>query len=56
MLVAETCLANVTGAPALSLPLASAGFPPVSLQILAPRNRDDRLFEVAHAIETAIGD
>ena len=41
ILVAETCLANVTGAPALSVPLASADCPAVSLQILAPRNRDN---------------
>ena len=56
ILVAETCLANVTGAPALSVPLASADCPAVSLQILAPRNRDDCVFAVAHAIETVIGD
>jgi len=56
ILVAETCLANVTGAPALSMPLRSGDVPAVSLQILAPRDHDERLFAVAHAIEHAIAE
>ena len=40
-LTLETCLANLTGAPALVLPLAGGGrAPPASLQILAARNQD----------------
>jgi Asp-tRNA(Asn)/Glu-tRNA(Gln) amidotransferase A subunit family amidase len=56
ILVAETCLANVTGAPALSMPLPSGAAPGASIQILASRNRDDRAFAVARALQTAIGD
>jgi Asp-tRNA(Asn)/Glu-tRNA(Gln) amidotransferase A subunit family amidase len=56
ILVAETCLANVTGAPALSMPLPSAAAPGASIQILASRNRDDRAFAVARALLPVFGD
>jgi Asp-tRNA(Asn)/Glu-tRNA(Gln) amidotransferase A subunit family amidase len=56
ILVSETCLANVTGAPALSMPLPSGSVPGASLQILASRHRDDRVLAVARAIQPVIGD
>ncbi|MET0277057.1 MAG: amidase [Pseudorhodoplanes sp.] len=51
VLVAETCLANITGAPALSMPLPSEL---VSLQLLVPKHRDAQVFAVARALQTAI--
>lgn len=52
ILVAETCLANVTGGPALSMPLPSGAAPGASIQILASRNRDDRAFAVARTVHS----
>jgi Asp-tRNA(Asn)/Glu-tRNA(Gln) amidotransferase A subunit family amidase len=52
ILVAETCLANVTGGPALSMPLPSGAASGASIQILASRNRDDRAFAVARAVQS----
>lgn len=51
VLVSETCLANLTGAPALSMPLPVAL---VSLQLLVPKHGDAKLFAVARALQTAI--
>jgi len=51
ILVAETCLANLTGAPALSMPLPVAL---VSLQLLVRKHREAELFAVARALQTAI--
>jgi Asp-tRNA(Asn)/Glu-tRNA(Gln) amidotransferase A subunit family amidase len=39
-LTLETCLANLTGSPALVLPLAGDGAAPASLQLLVPRHQD----------------
>ncbi|MEN3293241.1 MAG: aspartyl-tRNA(Asn)/glutamyl-tRNA(Gln) amidotransferase subunit [Burkholderiales bacterium] len=44
VLLAETCIANLTGCPALVLPLATGvGNQSVSIQILAPPNKDAAL-------------
>jgi Asp-tRNA(Asn)/Glu-tRNA(Gln) amidotransferase A subunit family amidase len=49
-LVAETCLANVAGVPALSMPCPNpqGGF--VSLQLLAGHRHDTRLIAIAHRL------
>lgn len=52
VLVSETCLANITGAPALSMPLPDTR---VSLQLLAPRGDDARVFAIARALDSVIG-
>jgi Asp-tRNA(Asn)/Glu-tRNA(Gln) amidotransferase A subunit family amidase len=39
-LTLETCLANLTGSPALVLPLAAGGAAPASLQLLVARDQD----------------
>lgn len=52
VLVSETCLANLTGAPALSLPIANRS---VSLQLLGPRHDDAKLFAIARVLQAAIG-
>jgi Asp-tRNA(Asn)/Glu-tRNA(Gln) amidotransferase A subunit family amidase len=53
-----TCLANFTGAPALSLPLprASGGASalPAGLQLMCERGEDANLFDLARAAEHAI--
>lgn len=50
-LVAETCLANLAGTPALAMPLASAAAAaPVSVQLLAPHGQDSLLFQFAAAL------
>lgn len=46
-----TANVNLAGLPAISLPVGSVGSLPVGLQIIAPRLREDRLFENASAIE-----
>ncbi|MDB5841094.1 MAG: gatA3 [Herminiimonas sp.] len=52
-LVAETCIANLTGCPALVLPLtAGAGTGTVSLQVLAPLNRDAALLQYGAYLKT----
>lgn len=51
VLVSETCLANIIGAPAISMPIPGTA---ASLQLLAPRYDDARLFAVARAVRTAI--
>ena len=50
-----TALQNITGAPAISLPLAlsSAGLP-IGVQIAAPRGRERRLLSLALELETAM--
>jgi len=49
-LVAETCLANVAGVPALSMPCPNPQGAFVSLQLLAPQGHDTRLIAIAHRL------
>jgi aspartyl-tRNA(Asn)/glutamyl-tRNA(Gln) amidotransferase subunit A len=50
-----TPLANVTGLPALSLPVpvAGGGFPS-SLQLIGPHNGEDLLLATGHTVEQAV--
>lgn len=54
VLVAETCLANVTGGPALSIPLAGTHGPRASVQLLARRGHDDRMLAIARRLEPVL--
>ena len=45
-----TALANITGLPAISLPIESAGDLPGGLQLMAPRGSDERLLAIAAAL------
>jgi aspartyl-tRNA(Asn)/glutamyl-tRNA(Gln) amidotransferase subunit A len=47
--------ANLTGFPALALPVGEDDGLPVALQLQAPPWREDRLLAVAHALEQALG-
>jgi len=50
-----TALANVSGQPAISLPLAhSAAGLPIGVQLIAPYGREDRLIRTAAALEQAM--
>jgi aspartyl-tRNA(Asn)/glutamyl-tRNA(Gln) amidotransferase subunit A len=51
-----TVTANLAGIPGLSLPIGRVDGLPVGGQILAPHFAEARMFEVARAIEGAIGD
>jgi amidase len=52
--VAYTPLQNVTGEPAISLPLAvSAGGLPVGMMFAAPIGQEARLLELAYELEDA---
>jgi aspartyl-tRNA(Asn)/glutamyl-tRNA(Gln) amidotransferase subunit A len=53
-LLAETCLANLAGVPALSLPCPNPQGAFVSLQLMAPRHGDCRLIAIAREIETIL--
>jgi aspartyl-tRNA(Asn)/glutamyl-tRNA(Gln) amidotransferase subunit A len=53
-LVAETCLANLAGVPALSLPCPNPQNAFVSLQLMSPRRDDARLIAIAREIETIL--
>ncbi len=46
-----TALVNHVGAPAVAVPLAGTGTPPVSLQLIAPWWHEHRLLEVAMTLE-----
>ncbi len=46
-----TVLANITGLPAISIPMGMAGGLPFGLQVLAPRYHDWRLVELAARLE-----
>ena len=46
-------LVNHLGTPALAVPLRQSGSPPVSLQIVAPWWREDRLLGLGRALELA---
>jgi aspartyl-tRNA(Asn)/glutamyl-tRNA(Gln) amidotransferase subunit A len=50
-----TVTANLAGIPGLSLPIGRVGGLPVGGQILAPHFAEERMFQVARAIETALG-
>lgn len=52
VLVSETCLANLTGAPALSMPIPDTL---ASLQLLVRKQHDARLFAIARAVQAVIG-
>lgn len=57
-LIAETCLANLVGCPAISFPCRSAERldpVPFSVQLLAPSRSDRRLLALAALIEDAVG-
>jgi amidase len=42
-----TSIANLAGAPAISLPLASCGGFPLGVCLVGPRGADERLLEIA---------
>ena len=46
---------NMAGLPGLSIPCGLSDGLPVGLQILGPQFSENRLFEVGHALETALG-
>jgi amidase len=47
-----TAVFNISGQPAISLPLAqSACDPPIGVQLVAPYGREDALFQVAAQLE-----
>ena len=46
---------NMAGLPGLSIPCGLSEGLPVGLQILGPQFSENRLFEVGHALETALG-
>ena len=50
---AFTAIFNVTGQPAISLPLGEADGIPVGVQLVAPFGREDLLIQVAAQIERA---
>ena len=49
----HTQLFNMTGHPAITLPLATAGLP-VGLQLVGPSNATTRLLDIAAACEAAL--
>jgi aspartyl-tRNA(Asn)/glutamyl-tRNA(Gln) amidotransferase subunit A len=50
-----TAMANMSGAPAISLPLPVApGALPVGLQVVGHRGHDAQLLATAHALEKAL--
>jgi Asp-tRNA(Asn)/Glu-tRNA(Gln) amidotransferase A subunit family amidase len=53
-MIAETCLANVTGSPAISLPCTNADGSFVSLQLLAPRGHDAPLLATAARLSAIV--
>jgi aspartyl-tRNA(Asn)/glutamyl-tRNA(Gln) amidotransferase subunit A len=51
-----TCLANFTGAPAITLPIGvSQNALPVGVQLMMPLGRDDDLLHLAAAVEAMLG-
>lgn len=48
-----TQLANITGQPAMSVPLHWAGNVPIGVQFIAPMGREDSLFSLAGQLEIA---
>ena len=53
--LANTYPTNVTGHPAISLPLAEAGGLPVGVMLVGRRFEDDRLLAIAATCERALG-
>jgi aspartyl-tRNA(Asn)/glutamyl-tRNA(Gln) amidotransferase subunit A len=53
VMLRDTQLFNLTGHPAISLPLRTAGLP-VGLQLVGPRDGTARLLEVAAAVERVV--
>lgn len=53
--LANTYPTDMTGHPALSLPLAEAGGLPVGVMLVAPHGEDAQLLSVARTVEGAIG-
>ena len=51
----NTVLANLTGIPAISLPMGTTGTTPVGLQIMTNRFEDDKLLKIARAYEKTAG-
>ena len=50
-----TCTANLAGVPALSLPIGRVGKLPVGGQVIAPHFAERRMFQIAAALEAALG-
>jgi aspartyl-tRNA(Asn)/glutamyl-tRNA(Gln) amidotransferase subunit A len=50
-----TCTANLAGVPALSLPIGRVGTLPVGGQVIAPHFAERRMFQIAAALEGALG-
>ena len=50
-----TATANLAGVPAMSLPIGRAGGLPVGGQLIATHFGEPRMFEVAFALERALG-
>lgn len=53
-MIAETCLANATGGPAISLPCTNAAGHFASLQLAAPRGHDARLLATAARLSAIV--
>lgn len=51
-----TANVNLAGLPAISLPAGHVSALPVGLQIIAPRFKEEKLFEAASAFEHALKD
>jgi amidase len=54
-LLANTTPTDMTGHPAISLPLAEAGGLPVGVMLVGPQFADDRLLALAATCEHALG-
>jgi len=50
-----TCTANLAGVPALSLPIGRVGKLPVGGQVIVPHFAERRMFQIAAALERAMG-
>jgi aspartyl-tRNA(Asn)/glutamyl-tRNA(Gln) amidotransferase subunit A len=50
-----TCTANLAGVPAMSLPIGRVNGLPVGGQLIAPHFEEARMFNIARALERAIG-
>jgi aspartyl-tRNA(Asn)/glutamyl-tRNA(Gln) amidotransferase subunit A len=51
-----TVTANLTGVPAMSLPIGRVGGLPVGGQLIAPHFHEAAMFTAAYALERALGD
>ncbi len=51
----NTCLANLTGLPAISVPMGYAEKTPVGLQFMTARFADEKLLQIARAFEKTAG-